>query len=630
VKPERDDRRLLELAAIVESSYDAIVGKRLDGTITSWNPAAERMFGYASEEMIGRSIELLEPEERRGEIAGVLDRLAAGERIRDLETVRVAKDGTHVDILLTISPIVIGGAIVGASAISHDLTTRKAAEALVRQSEETYRRLFELHPEPMHVYDLESLRILAVNAAMVESYGWTREEFLDMSLDDIWRPEDREGMRRAIAETVPGASVPAHESRHVRKDGSVIVVAVSACATSFDGRAARLVQSQDITERRRLEEELRQSQKMDAIGRLAGGIAHDFNNLLVVIRGNSHLLLKQVEGKSRDYVEQIDAAADRASQFTRELLTFSRLQVLQLEPVDVNGAVTGTLTLLRRALGEDVKIELDLDPQAGAVLVDRSELAKAILNLAINARDAMPQGGTLAFRTAAVELGEGAGGGDLPAGRYVLLQTTDSGVGMDEDTQARAFDPFFTTKDDGTGLGLSSVYGLVKQSGGHIWLYSEPGLGTTFKLYLPVTEAEPAPAARPAAVESLDGSELILVVEDADMVRDLVTATLESYGYEVIAVANAEDALDVAHGLDRKIDLLLTDVVMPGLNGRELADRLRAERPGLNVLFTSGYPADTVLRLGIADASAAFIEKPYLPDQLAATIRAILDRASSP
>ncbi len=617
--------RLGEFAAIVESSNDAIIGKRLDGTITSWNRAAEEMYGYSAEEAVGRSIDIVAPPEKRSEIAEFLARIGAGERIERLQTVRAHKDGTRFDVVLTISPIRDdAGRVVGASSIARDIREQLSAAALLRQSEENYRLLFERHPAPMFVYGPASFRFLAVNEAMVEAYGWTEDEFLAMTIEEIWQPEDRDDLRRVIAEVVP-ESVLSNEVRHVTKGGTHLVVCASGRGVPFEGRPARLVLAQDVTAQRGLEGELRQTQKMDAIGRLAGGIAHDFNNLLVVIRGNSDLLLGRLKGEQREYAEHIDTAAERASELTGQLLSFGRQRVLRIEPVDLNEIVTETLALLQRSLGEDVVITADLESDLGAVLADRSEVSNAILNLAINARDAMPDGGTLEIQSSANDVTETERWGELPPGRYVLLRITDSGTGMDEETRSHAFDPYFTTKQDGTGLGLAAVYGVVRQSGGHISFSSERGLGTTFKLYFPVTGGAPVVTASAAGVGPYEGDEVILVVDG--VLRGLVASTLQSYGYEVLVAAGAEDALALVDRTEPHIDLLLTDVIMPGMNGRELADRLLARRPGLKVLFTSGYPADR-LRPGIADSPATFIEKPFLPDELARTIRGVLDQPS--
>jgi two-component system, cell cycle sensor histidine kinase and response regulator CckA len=630
-RQEDEELQLRQIAAIVESSDDAIVGYTLDGTITSWNPAAERIYGYSAADAIGRSIEMLVPAALRDEVARILAQVQAGLRIEQYETGRTRKDGTVIDVSLTISGVKdASGEIVGASTISRDINERLRGVEALNRSEDSYRALFEHHPGPMWLYDIASLRFLTVNQAALATYGYSREEFLAMTIDEIRVPEDE----TAPEELLDGRSTIGWDApnvvRHRRKDGTFIDVLVSSDSIMFEGRMAGLVLAQDLTGQRKLEEQLRQAQKMEAIGNLAGGIAHDFNNLLLVIRGYSTILLKQLTDESlRDSAQQIDVAAERAGEFTRQLLAFSRQQVLRPEVTDLNAIVTGTLTMLRRSIGHDIQIESRFEPDLRRVLVDRGQIAQAVLNLAINARDAMSEGGgTLGIRTANVEFDDtySSTHDGVAAGSYALLQITDSGTGMDKETQSRAFDPFFTTKEEGTGLGLATVFGLVKQSGGHIWLYSEPGMGTTFKLYFPTTGAELSPPRERASVTSLTGNETILLVEDTEMVRSLVTTLLESYGYTVLVANNGQSAIEIAEEARGTIDLLMTDVVMPGMNGRELADLLMASHSGLKVVFTSGYPSDTVLRHGIAEAHTAFIEKPYLPDDLARKVRNILDR----
>ena len=498
------DHALAELGAIVASTEEAIIGKTLDGTITSWNGAAERVYGYTAAEMIGRNISLLIPDDRADELPSILQRIGRAEFVQPYETVRVRKDGEQIGVAFTVSPIKDEtGAVVGASTIARD-----------------------------------------------------------------------------------------------------------------------------ITERTRLEAQVRQSQKMEAIGSLAGGVAHDFNNILLVIRGHSARLLKDLgDERLRESVEQIDRAAARAAEFTHQLLAFSRQQVLRPAVTDLNELVDETLRLVGRMLDENIEVDVQLDPDLNSILIDNGQLAQAILNLVVNARDAMPDGGTLAVRTANAELDETyatAHEGVAP-GDYVLLQVTDSGTGIDALDQARVFEPFFTTKDQGTGLGLAGVYGLVKQSRGHIWLYSEPNMGTTFRLYFPATTATQAPAVEPDDVGSLEGNERILLVEDNEMVRSLVTSTLKTYGYDVLVAAGGGEAIELAEQEAGAIDVLMTDVVMPGMNGRELAEKLLAKFPDVKVLFTSGYPADTIVRHGISEARTAFLEKPYLPDDLARKIREVLD-----
>jgi two-component system cell cycle sensor histidine kinase/response regulator CckA len=369
---------------------------------------------------------------------------------------------------------------------------------------------------------------------------------------------------------------------------------------------------------------------MEAVGQLAGGVAHDFNNALTAIRGSVDLALGEVKLESaREDLRQIDKAAEHAANLTRQLLAFSRQQVLQPQSTDLNQVVTEITALITRIIGDNIDLHEDLSPSLDTVLVDRAQLQQVIINLAINARDAMPDGGIIEIKTSNCELDESyvTNGLVAEAGDYAMIEISDNGSGMDEQTQAKVFDPFYTTKSEGTGLGLATVYGIVSQTGGYIALDSEPNIGTTFKVYLPTTEREVAPARadRSAAAGSSDGSETILHVEDSEMLRPLVKRTLGRRGYNVLSAANAEEAIEIAKTEEGKIDLVLTDIVMPGLNGRELADILLPLYPNLRVLFTSGYPADVVIREGIAEDEVHFIEKPFLAKDLVAKVRSILD-----
>jgi PAS domain S-box-containing protein len=481
----------------------------------------------------------------------------------------------------------------------------------------------------MWVYDAETLRFLAVNSAAIAAYGYSEEQFLSMTIADIRPEEDRAALHEIVND--PARRGDMHRVwRHVHADGSLVDVKLTATDTEFDGRDARLVLVQDVTEQRQLEGQLLQVQKMDAVGSLAGGIAHDFNNLLTIVRTSAALLLRRLDDPGlRKDVERIDAAGARGADLTRQLLAFSKRQVLRPEVVDMNAVVAEARSLLDRLLGADIDVEYELAADLSPVVIDRGQLLQAIVNLAVNARDAMPNGGRLTLTTSDVAL-DAAYAADhvgVVPGTYVALQVTDSGVGMDDEMQQRAFEPFFTTKEEGTGLGLATVYGIVHQSNGHVWLYSELGLGTTFKLYFPRASAPLTEASAPAAIATLEGTETILLVEDDDSVRPLVATVLRGYGYDVLEAESPEEALRVAQGRD-DLDLLLTDVVMPGMNGRELAELLLARQPSLKVLYTSGYPADAMVRAGIADSSAAYIEKPYLPDELARTLRTLLDQSA--
>jgi signal transduction histidine kinase/ActR/RegA family two-component response regulator len=382
----------------------------------------------------------------------------------------------------------------------------------------------------------------------------------------------------------------------------------------------------------RSEEQLRQAQKLEAIGRLAGGVAHDFNNLLSVVLSYSGILLSEMDPKAHGYneLEEIKRAGERAAELTRQLLAFSRQQVLDFKILDLNEILTGLTKMLGRLLGEDVEMKMLLSPRLGRVRADRGQIEQVVMNLAVNARDALPSGGKLTIETANVELDEVYAREHLGVspGSYVMLAVSDTGVGMDKATQARIFEPFFTTKEKGkgTGLGLSTVFGIVKQSGGNIWLYSEPGGGTTFKVYLPRVEgAVDAPAGAPAAAAQAKGSETILLAEDEDQVRLVASEILKKAGYHVLEARSPGEALLICEQHPVKIHLLLTDVVMPKLSGRQLAERVRSLRPEIRVAFMSGYTDDAILHHGVLDSDVAFIQKPLTPDALTRRVREVLD-----
>jgi len=387
----------------------------------------------------------------------------------------------------------------------------------------------------------------------------------------------------------------------------------------------------DVTDQRHLEEQFRQSQKMEAVGQLAGGIAHDFNNLLTAILGNTQLLLRELPpgDSKRGDVEEIRKASERAASLTRQLLAYSRRQMLQPVVLDLNVVVAEMDKLLRRLIGEHIALVTVLAPDLGRVKADPNQLEQVIVNLAVNARDAMPEGGKLTIETANVDLDEGfaqAHLGSVP-GAYAMLAVTDTGSGMDATVRAHLFEPFFTTKEvgKGTGLGLATVYGIVKQSDGYISVYSEPGHGSSFKIYLPRVATPAGAAAGPQKGGPARGTETVLVVEDEPAVLSLSRRALEAQGYVVLAASDAAAALRVVERHGGMIHLLLTDVVMPGLSGRELADQLAGQRPGIRVLYMSGYPGDAVVQHGTLPTGSAFLQKPFSPDGLARKVRDVLD-----
>jgi two-component system cell cycle sensor histidine kinase/response regulator CckA len=513
------------------------------------------------------------------------------------------------------------------ASIAHGLQAREEAASALARSEQTYRQLFESHPAAMFVFDPQSLRFVAVNDAAVATYAYTREEFLSMSIDDIRAIEDRETIREAAAD---GDRIPGGVWRHVRKDGTIIEAAVSSSEIEFEQRPAILVLAQDVTEQKHLQRQLQQIYKMEAVGKLAGGIAHDFNNLLIVISGFSSLAQDNLDGSAacaKDYIGEVQRAADRASDLTRQLLAYSRRQVLKKESLDLNRVVSDSEALLSRVIGEDVVVTTDLAPDLGRVLADEGQLSQVLVNLAVNARDAMPGGGRLTISTRNTVLDETAAGRlwGAPRGDYVVLEVADTGTGMDAETKEHLFEPFFTTKaaGSGTGLGLSTVFGIVKQSDGYIEADTELGVGTRFIVYLPRNET-PGVAWEPAAAASaLGGTETILVVEDEPTVRALIEEMLTMRGYTVLPAAGPAEALRLSR--DNHVDAVVTDVVMPAMNGRDLVDELRRRKPELRALFTSGYTSDAVIERGVAEEEVAFVQKPFSADELAARLRQLLD-----
>ena len=387
----------------------------------------------------------------------------------------------------------------------------------------------------------------------------------------------------------------------------------------------------------RSEEQLRQSQKLEAIGRLAGGIAHDFNNLLTVILSYSDMLLHDLPSDDPRHAEitQIQRAGTRAADLTRQLLAFSRQQVLDPSNLDVNEVLTSVSNILSRVVGEDVEVKMQLGSGIGSVRADRSQIEQVIMNLVVNSRDAMPDGGRITIRTESVDLNEGLAGSHLEvsAGSYVMITVSDTGVGMDRETQERVFEPFFTTKErgKGTGLGLSTAFGIVKQSGGSIWLYSEPGAGTTFKIYLPRVRAAADVAVRPgAAVELPRGTETVLLVEDEEQVRTVAGSILRRAGYTVLQAASPGEAIAIAQRAEVPIDLLVSDVIMPKMNGRQMAERILSAQPSIKVLFMSGYTDDVILHHGVLDGGVAFLQKPLTRESLTRRVRQVLDSSVTP
>jgi PAS domain S-box-containing protein len=767
VRNEEERERLLAALRESEARFRALFESGVMGVLVAdrervleANEAFLELIGYSRSEMLEGRLRwsLISPPEHAEADERALRELTDTGVVRPFEKELLRKDGTRV-------PVVVGGAVTGHQPLEWtsfvlDASERKRAEAEILASETRYRSLFERIPAPMWVYDFESLRFLDVNQAAIDQYGWTREEFLRMTIRDIRPAEDLPAFDERLRRRAPGLTVGGR-FRHCRKDGSRIEVEVSSQEVLYGGMRSRLVLAtdvtgrvrmqedvqrfvslvenagdfiamvaadwrvlylnkagreligiteeslaggislmnlwhedtrstitrdvlprlwqgeswdfdgqlrhvetgepiavecnsfgiqdaqsgrllagafvlRDLTERKRVEEHLRQAQRMEAIGRLAGGVAHEVNNMMTVILGFCTFLTKSLEeaDERQQDVAQIARAAERSAEVSRQLLAYSRRQLLQPRVLELNSVLLDMESVLRRLMGEDREVVLRLGLDANWIKTDRTQLEQVILNLALNARDAMPQGGRLAMETSCVVL-DNEYAHRHPAtlvrpGPYVMLTVSDTGRGMDVDTQAQVFDPFFTTKPvgHGTGLGLSMAYGIVKQSGGYIWVYSEPGEGTAFKIYLPQVEETGVPATwHPTEAPPRGTGETILVVEDEDLVRSFACRYLRNEGYVTRESADGEGALEVLAGEANAVDLVITDAVMPRMGGRELADHVARLRPALPVLFISGYTNDEIIRRGLLTPGVPFLQKPFSPETLAMKVREVLDAA---
>jgi len=624
--------------ALVDASPLPIVALDLQGRITLWNGAAERVFGWRSDEVFGM-VNPAVPEESRGDFRALAERVVGEGGFSGVEVRLRRKDGALRDVMLSTAPLRDeGGSLAGIMSILADITERKRMEEALRDSEERYRRLVDGSPEMIFVVSED--RIVYMNETGVRLLGASSaDEVTGKPVMEIVHPDSRDAAAQRMRQVVgEGRPMSLTEQRYVRLDGSVLEVEATGVPILHHGQPAAQVFARDLTRRKETEEALhrsqeqfRQAQKMEAVGRLAGGVAHDFNNLLTAIRGYADLLLMQLDDgfPLRNEVEEIQRAADRAADLTHQLLAFSRKQVLQPKVLDLNAVVSDMDKMLRRLIGEDVDLITVLRPDLGTVKVDPGQIEQVIMNLAVNARDAMPAGGKITVETANVALSPEYASFHTAVrpGPHVMLTVTDTGTGMDDATKQRLFEPFFTTKElgKGTGLGLSTVYGIVKQSSGSIWVYSEPGRGTSFKIYFPRHEAE-APhrgADRPGSAPR--GKETILLVEDEPVVRLLAAELMRKNGYQVLESGDGAEALRLIDDRRCFIDLMLTDVVMPGIGGRQLVEQLPGFLAGMKVLYMSGYPDEAIGRHGFLEPGTPFLQKPFTADGLLRKIREILD-----
>ncbi|MDB5047117.1 MAG: Blue-light-activated protein [Fibrobacteres bacterium] len=622
------------LTAIVESSHDAIIGTDLSGIVTSWNKSAESIFGYTAEEAIGQFVSaILIPPGRDDEEPEILARIRGGERVDHYETERKRKDGSLIDISLTVSPIRDGkGTIIGASKISRDITERKRFEAALTESEKRFRTMADSAPVLMWMTDASGT-CTYVNKPWLEFTGRSLDAELALGLMEGMHPEDAAKVGNIYEKAVGARSPFRLEYRYLRRDGTYrCLLDTGTPRFSPDGTFLGFIGSCiDIGDLKETEEHLRQAQKMEAVGRLAGGIAHDFNNLLTAINGYSEMALGMVDESDSlaEYLGEIKRAGERAASLTQQLLAYSRKQILAPTVFDLNETVEDMDRMLRRLIGEHIHLESVLEPALGTVRADPGQIQQIILNLVLNARDAMPNGGRLTFETSNVILDKASDG--TPSRPHVMLSVRDTGTGMTADIKGRIFEPFFTTKEvgKGTGLGLSSVYGIIKQSGGLISVESEPGRGSEFKIYLPIVE-------RIHESGSADGgagnrvpkhrTETILLVEDEETVRKFILRTLSAQGYTVLEAKDGAEGLILGERC-QSIDLLLTDVVMPNMNGAAMAERLKLVHPDMRILFMSGYTDNIFLPGGILDPGAKFLQKPFGQSNLHLKVRELLDQS---
>jgi PAS domain S-box-containing protein len=516
------------------------------------------------------------------------------------------------------------------ASLALNVSNRAWTEEKLRRANETLRAFIEATPLAMVAIDAEE-KIFKWNSAAERLFGWSKSEVLGRFLP--FEPSGKPGERLFLLETLRRGEQVTLEAVRRKKGGALAEVSISAAALfASDGIPSGAVAViSDITERKRLEDQLRQAQKMEAVGRLAGGIAHDFNNLLTVITGYDEMLLNSLalDSRARGQALEILRAAEKATALSKQLLAFSRRQVAHPALIDINPVARNMSNMLRRLIGEDIELVMLLEPPLATVRADPNQIEQIILNLVVNARDAMPDGGRITIETGVAELGDEyvQTHFDIDPGRYVCISVTDTGHGMTPKVQSHIFEPFFTTKGlgEGTGLGLSTIYGIVKQNNGSIWLYSEPGKGSTFKIYLPAVDAEPQETSAGSSVILERGSETILLVEDEAGLREMVEQLLEGQGYTVLSAANSYEATQLCSSHRGPVDLLLTDVVMPKTSGQELARRLQTLRRRMRILYMSGYPTETIVRHGDIEPGAAFLEKPFTPEALAKKVRAVLD-----
>ena len=622
--------------SLVQNSSDLVTVLAPDGTITYASDSAERIVGYSPADLVGTSLLGYLDRNHVEQVRGLLHTNGKSSVAGPIEFSLRRPDGSVVWLEAVGSNLLTDATIRGIVLNARDVSERKRADLALRESEERYRDLFD------NATDLVCMAapdgsLLYVNKAWQQGTGYGDDEIDRMQLLDIVHPDSRGYYTEVVDRVLQGERLDHVELVFMPKAGAPITVEGNLSCTFRDGvpSAVRGIY-RDVTERKRVEEQLRRAERMQAAGKLAGGVAHEVNNMMTGVIGFSEFVLRSLEPDDprKADVEEVIKAGTRAADVTRQLLAFTRQQVLRPQMVQINGVVMDMEKMLRRSLGEDKLLELRLSPDAGEIRADRGQLEQVLINLVLNARDAMTGHGRVSIETALAVWDEVYAqrheGVEIPLGRYVLLAVSDNGCGMDPGVQERIFEPFFTTKPigQGTGLGLSTVYGIVKQSGGYIWVYSEPGEGSVFKVYLPQAKvaSEPDEPATEPVTASGRGSETVLVIEDENVVRKLACRGLRDHGYNVVEAANGAQALGYIREHPQAVELVVSDVVMPEIGGRELGERLAALDPDLPVLYMSGYTGEDVVQRGLLDPGASFQQKPFTPAGLALKVRQMLDQ----
>jgi PAS domain S-box-containing protein len=619
------------LAAIVGSSEDAIVSKKLDGTVLSWNAAAERIFGYSAREMIGAPIFRLIPPELHDMEVDLLARISRGERVAHVETTRIRKDGRRIPVDVSLSPVRDeSGTIIGVSSFKRDITERRRVEAATAR----LAAIVESSGDAIISKELDGT-ITSWNAAAEQMYGYTASEIVGRSIYTLVPPELKHEEREILERVAGGGNIAQYETVRTRRDGTPIEISLTISPlrdTTGTITGASAIQ-RDISERKRVEASLRQAAKMEAIGVLAGGLAHDFNNQLHALSGFAHFIAREtgLTAAGRQDLLEIQKTIERMASLTRQLLAFARQQVLSPEVLDLNIVVNDTRPMLQRLIGSNMEIQPELAQGPKWVRVDRTQLVQILLNLVINARDAMPGGGRLVLRTETIEVSPHHRfdrlGLPVEPGAYAELTVIDTGQGIAPEHLPHIFEPFYTTKEvgQGTGLGLAMVEGIVSQSGGHIEIESTPGEGTAIRILLPLTaEPEPHPLQGSSDAAPARRRARILVVDDEAAVRTVVARMLQAEGYELLGARDGQEALRYLDQVAGSIDVVITDLIMPVMDGYELTEELARSYSRVAVIWMSGHPRETETRHSAAHLADAFLQKPVSPEVLLQTIAQVL------